>query len=49
VRGDLLRVCTPGGGGFGDPRERDRDQVERDLIEGKISPEAARTRYRFEA
>jgi N-methylhydantoinase B len=44
-RGDVIRICTPGGGGFGDPRSRDREQVERDVVEGKVSSEAAERLY----
>jgi len=45
ANGDVLRVMSPGGGGYGDPRERDPAAVARDLVEGKISVEAARTLY----
>ena len=45
ANGDVLRVVSPGGGGYGDPRERDRAAVKRDLIEGKISEAAAREMY----
>ena len=34
-----------GGGGYGDPRERDRETVRRDLRNGVISPDAARDLY----
>jgi N-methylhydantoinase B len=44
-RGDRLVVTTGGGGGYGDPRERDRALVERDLVEGKITAEAAASVY----
>ena len=43
--GDRLQVRYPGGGGFGDPRLRDRDAVRRDLDAGLISAEAARQVY----
>jgi N-methylhydantoinase B len=43
--GDRLRVRYPGGGGFGDPRSRDRARVQEDLDAGLISPEAAREVY----
>ena len=36
----------PGGGGYGDPARRDRDTVRRDVEEGFVSEEAARTRLR---
>jgi N-methylhydantoinase B len=48
ANGDLLRIVSPGGGGYGDPRERERDAVRRDLREGKISVKAARDVYGLE-
>jgi N-methylhydantoinase B/oxoprolinase/acetone carboxylase alpha subunit len=38
---------TPGAGGYGDPRERDRALVRRDLDEGVISDAVARDAYGF--
>ncbi len=35
----------PGGGGYGDPANRDRALVRRDIEEGFVSSEAARTIY----
>lgn len=43
--GDLIVHHAAGGGGCGDPRERARDLVKRDLAYGYISPETARTAY----
>lgn len=43
--GDVLYWETPGGGGYGDPKDRDPDAVARDLRMGFISPEAARDIY----
>jgi N-methylhydantoinase B len=40
--GSLLRVETPGGGGWGDPKERDPEAVRLDVLRGYVSPEAAR-------
>ena len=37
--GDVLRILTPGGGGFGPPSSRDPGDVERDLAEDRISAE----------
>lgn len=45
ANGDVLRVMSPGGGGYGDPRERDPAAIRRDLAEGKISAAAARELY----
>jgi N-methylhydantoinase B len=36
---------TPGGGGHGDPRERDRERVAEDVAAGRVSPEAAARVY----
>lgn len=35
--GDILVVCTGGGGGFGKPADRDRRAVERDVRDGVIT------------
>ena len=43
--GDEVEVNTPGGGGLGDPRDRDRVAVRRDVCNGLVSPEAARSAY----
>jgi len=43
--GESVSVITPGAGGYGDPRERDRALVLRDLGEGKISRESATRDY----
>ena len=39
--GAVVRYETCGGGGYGDPAERDPDCVRTDVIEGKISRERA--------
>jgi N-methylhydantoinase B len=44
--GDFIRLELPGGGGFGDPAERDPDQVAADVADGLISREAAERDYR---
>jgi N-methylhydantoinase B len=44
-----LVLRLPGGGGYGDPRQRDRQQVERDVRFGYISAEQARDDYGFDA
>jgi N-methylhydantoinase B len=43
--GDSLVVELPGGGGFGDPKNRSRTMIEADLQAGLISHEAARADY----
>ncbi|MGE0238725.1 MAG: hydantoinase B/oxoprolinase family protein [Parvibaculaceae bacterium] len=43
--GDLMVLETAGGGGYGDPRQRDRQHVLDDLLDGKITPGAAAETY----
>ena len=43
--GDVVSVCTPGGGGFGDPLERDPRHVLGDLLDERISAQAAEDVY----
>ncbi|HKU97775.1 MAG TPA: hydantoinase B/oxoprolinase family protein [Vineibacter sp.] len=43
--GDRLIVETAGGGGYGDPRQRDEAQVRADVANGKISRAAAADLY----
>lgn len=47
-RGDLVRIITGGGGGWGDPRAREREQVRRDVEDGYITSEMARSLYGYE-
>jgi N-methylhydantoinase B len=47
--GALALIALPGGGGYGDPRERDRALVEADLADGWVTPGPARERYGFDA
>ena len=43
--GTLVRVETTGGGGWGDPLEREPELVARDVLQGKVSARAARDDY----
>ncbi len=43
--GQVLRVVTTGGGGWGDPLEREPELVQLDVTQGKVSLEAARAEY----
>jgi N-methylhydantoinase B len=45
VPGDRLQVWTTGGGGYGDPLERDPDRVLEDVIDQKVSGKCAEERY----
>ena len=43
--GQVIRIRTTGGGGWGDPLDRPYDEVERDLRWGKVSFDGARRDY----
>ena len=43
--GDEIRIDSAGGGGYGDPLERDPDLVVSDVAQGLVSPAAAERRY----
>jgi N-methylhydantoinase B len=43
--GELVRIETTGGGGWGDPLDRDPALVELDVLQGKVSLEAAERDY----
>lgn len=45
TRGRHLKIMTPGGGGFGDPRERDRAALVRDFLDGKITAKKIQEDY----
>jgi N-methylhydantoinase B len=47
AKGDVLVMLTGGGAGYGDPAERPRPLIARELDEGLIAPGAARRLYRF--
>jgi len=43
--GTLVRIDTTGGGGWGDPLDREPELVELDVLQGKVSAESARVEY----
>ncbi len=45
LKGQVVRVVTTGGGGWGDPLEREPELVQRDVIDDKVSLKAARQDY----
>jgi N-methylhydantoinase B len=47
--GDRVRVRTPGGGGYGDPRRRDPELVRRDIQMGYYTAEQAAELFGFKA
>lgn len=48
-QGDVIRVITGNGGGFGDPHDRDPALVAMDIKNGLISPDQARAIYGYSA
>ncbi|MNV96743.1 hypothetical protein D3C71_1917820 [compost metagenome] len=45
-RGDAYKMLSGGGGGFGNPLEREVDKVAEDVREGYVSAKVAREVYR---
>jgi N-methylhydantoinase B len=43
--GDVIEIVTTGGGGWGDPLERDPELVRRDVVREVVSEAAARSEY----
>lgn len=44
-KGDRVTIQPAGAGGYGDPRRRDRARVESDVLDGYVTPVAARDLY----
>lgn len=44
-KGDLIRIVTGNGGGYGDPSNRDRAAVNEDIVNGYIAEDRARQVY----
>jgi N-methylhydantoinase B len=45
--GDRLQVETPGGGGWGKAHDRSVGLIEQDLLDGLITPKAAKMHYGY--
>ncbi|MEM9221214.1 MAG: hydantoinase B/oxoprolinase family protein [Pseudomonadota bacterium] len=45
--GERLRLSLPGGGGYGNPKERPREDVKADVAAGYVTPEEAEADYGF--
>jgi N-methylhydantoinase B len=43
--GDVVTMDAAGGGGYGDPLDREVEEVENDVLDGYVSFEAARESY----
>ena len=43
--GDVVRVSTPGGGGFGDPAKRKPEAIARDIARGYYTAEQAKAKF----
>lgn len=44
-RGSTITLETAGGGGYGDPRERNRSALQQDIRDGLVSRDMAKTQY----
>ena len=44
-KGDLIRIVSSGGGGYGDPRQRPAERVLQDVKDRYVSPESAQRDY----
>ena len=44
-RGDVVNIRMQNGGGYGDPLDREVTAVLRDVLDGKVTPDAARAIY----
>ncbi len=45
-KGDVIRLVTSGGGGYGDPLKRDFERIDRDVAEGYVSREQVEKDYK---
>jgi N-methylhydantoinase B len=43
--GDVIRIYTGSGGGYGDPRDRRPDLIAEDVANGLLTPDRAREVY----
>lgn len=43
--GDVVTIDAPGGGGYGDPLDREPDRVKEDVLEGYVTLDGARSEY----
>ncbi|MBH67716.1 MAG: 5-oxoprolinase [Rhodospirillaceae bacterium] len=48
-KGDVVRHDQAGGGGYGDPNQRDPARISADILDEKISPEYARRHHGFKS
>lgn len=46
-RGDIVSLRLSGAGGYGDPQERDPGAIAEDILDGYVTPEAARAAYGY--
>ena len=46
--GDMIRIRTPGGGGYGNPRDREHELIRKDLEAGFITEKSAKEDYGYQ-
>jgi N-methylhydantoinase B len=49
LKGDSVTFYTAGGGGYGDPHKRDRNELSNDVAQGFVSADKARDYYGWRA
>lgn len=47
-KGDIIRISTGGGGGYGNPEERDREAIAADIENGYLTVEHAKKIYKYQ-
>ncbi|MFQ8898352.1 MAG: hypothetical protein ACLR71_09100 [[Clostridium] scindens] len=47
-KGDIIRISTGGGGGYGDPKERSREAIASDIENGYLTLEHAQKLYCYQ-
>jgi N-methylhydantoinase B/oxoprolinase/acetone carboxylase alpha subunit len=45
MKGDRLRLVSPGGGGYGEPKDRPPDLIDNDIKQGYVSLAGAAENY----
>ena len=47
TKGDRLRLVSPGGGGYGEPKDRQRELIVSDINQGYVSLAGAEREYGY--
>lgn len=47
-KGDIVKISTGGGGGYGNPKERQKELIEKDIVNGYLSKKRAEEIYGYQ-